>query len=114
MQAQAQVLKTALNDSNKHFLCLSTHIHLRRAQSKRGCGLRRCANRDHILSYTSTEIYQFKRLNQMHNSQLLTEHHEALLSTDVEALRAASSFAAFAPKFDVSSVPLLARPTLLQ
>ena len=50
----------------------------------------------------------------MRDSQLPTEHHEALLSTDVEALRAASSFAAFAPKFDVSSAPLLAWPTLLQ
>ena len=32
----------------------------------------------------------------------------------MEAARAASSFAAFAPKFVVSSAPLLAWPTLLQ
>ena len=50
----------------------------------------------------------------MRDSQLSTKHHKALLSTDVEALRAASSFAAFVLKFDASSVPLLAWLTLLQ
>ena len=50
----------------------------------------------------------------MHNSQLPIKHQETLLSTDVEALRVTSSFAAFAPKSDVLSASLLAWPTLLQ
>ena len=50
----------------------------------------------------------------MRDSRLPTEHHEALPSTDVEAVRAMSSFAVFAPKFDVLSAPLLAWPIFLQ
>ena len=50
----------------------------------------------------------------MRNSQLPTKHHKALLSTDVEAVKATSSFAAFAPKFDVLSALLLVWPILLQ